>query len=95
MSTPRFEWNPRKAQANLRKHGISFTEAATAFEDDYAKLLPDAVHSDGEERFYLLGCTDQGHLLTICHCYRGAGDVIRLISARKADYHEVMIYREG
>lgn len=80
----RFDWSPTKAQQNLRKHGVSFAEAQTAFADDEAILLPDPEHSAGEERFYLLGLSARLRLLVVVHCYREAEEVIRLISARKA-----------
>jgi uncharacterized protein len=55
MSTLRFEWNERKAAANLKKHGVSFDEAKTVFVDDRAKLIDDPDHSEDEDRFILLG----------------------------------------
>jgi len=55
MDRLKFSWNPSKATANLKKHGISFEEARTVFFDDYARLIADPEHSDDEERFILLG----------------------------------------
>ena len=80
----RFEWDPAKDRRNRQKHGIAFAEAQTAFADDDAILLADAVHSTDEERFYLLGLSARLRLLVVIHCYRADDGVIRLISARKA-----------
>ena len=87
----RFEWDDRKNQINIKKHGISFLEAEEAFFDDCADRFDDPEHSIGEERFLLIGATVRG-LLMVCHCYREEGEVIRLISARKATKNERLIY---
>lgn len=84
----RFEWDPKKAAANLRKHGVSFDDAQTVFADENAKLIDDPDHSDEEDRFVLLGLSSSLRLLVVCHCYRSEGNVIRIISARKAEGHE-------
>ena len=88
MKRLRFEWDARKASANLRKHGVSFEEARTVFFDENALLRPDEDHSDDEERFVLLGLSGRLRTLVVCHCYRQADAVIRLISARKANSDE-------
>ena len=88
MAALRFEWDPRKAVANLQKHGVSFAEAETAFYDDYAAITADPDHSDAEERFLLLGMSSALRVLLVVHCVREAGSVIRLISARKATRSE-------
>ena len=88
MDSIRFEWDPRKAAANLRKHGISFAEAETAFSDDYATITEDPDHSDDEERFLLLGMSAGLRVVVVVHCVREAGSVIRLISARRATRSE-------
>jgi uncharacterized DUF497 family protein len=88
MGPIRFEWDPRKAAANLRKHGISFAEAETAFYDDYATIIDDPDHSAEEERFLLLGMSAALRILVVVHCVREVGSVIRLISARKATRSE-------
>jgi uncharacterized DUF497 family protein len=92
MITPRFEWEPRKANANLKKHGITFEEAKSVFYDDHAKLLDDPDHSDEEERFVLLGLSHTLRVLLVCHCYRSEGNIIRIISARKATTKESKDY---
>ena len=92
MSTPRFEWDDRKAAANLKKHGIGFDEAKSVFFDERAKLIDDPDHSDDEDRFVLLGMSSVLRLLLVCHCYRSQGNVIRIISARKAISRESKSY---
>ena len=93
MSSIRFEWDPKKAQTNLRKHRVSFDDAQSVFSDEYALLIDDPDHSEEEDRFVLLGLSQSLRLLVVVHCYRAAGRVIRLISARKADADEQSIYR--
>lgn len=89
---PRFAWDPRKARENLRKHGVSFEEAVTAFSDEEALLLDDPDHSTDEERFVLLGLSGTLRLLTVVHCYRVDDEVIRVISARRATRSERVQY---
>ncbi len=89
----RFEWDSRKASANLRKHGVSFEEAKSVFFDDQARLIDDPDHSEDEDRFVLLGLSQNLRLLLVCHCYRTDGEVIRIISARKATRSEGRFYR--
>ncbi len=88
-----FEWDERKARANLKKHRISFEEARGVFYDTYARLIPDPDHSENEDRFVLLGMSETLRILVVCHCYRD-DDSIRLISARKATRHEQKLYEE-
>ena len=83
-----FEWDDRKDAENRRKHGISFAEAQTVFFDEQALLISDPDHSTEEERFILPGLSSALRTLVVCHCYRQDGDVIRLISARRADRQE-------
>lgn len=92
MSALTFEWDKRKAAANLKKHGVSFEEAKSAFFDERAKLIDDPDHSDDEERLVLLGLSAALRLLVVCHCYRDEGGVIRIISARKATTRESKAY---
>ena len=94
MSEIRFQWDPRKAAANLRKHGVSFTEAESVFMDEHGLLLDDPEHSGTEDRFILLGSSAGGRLLIVVHAYRAAAGVIRIISARKADRQERRQYQE-
>jgi uncharacterized DUF497 family protein len=88
-----FEWHARKAAANLRKHGVSFDEAATTFGDAHSVAIADPDHSDLETRFILLGRSIRGRLLVVVHAERGAN--IRLISARDATPAERRTYEEG
>ena len=87
-----FDWDPKKDAGNQRKHGISFEEASSVFSDEHALLLDDPDHSEEEERFILLGLSAGLRMLVVCHCYREAQDVIRLISARKASKKEREAY---
>lgn len=80
----RFEWDEKKAKANFRKHRVRFEEAQTVFKDDSAKIFVDEMHSDDEDRFDIIGRSASSRYLFVCHCYRRE-DVIRIISARKAD----------
>jgi uncharacterized DUF497 family protein len=94
MSEIRFEWDKLKAVANKRKHGISFEEAQTVFYDDNAVLFDDPDHSQREDRFIMLGMSYRLRVLVISHCEKH-GDIIRIISARKAARHEAQYYAEG
>jgi uncharacterized DUF497 family protein len=87
-----FEWDPAKAASNVRKHGVSFEEARTVFYDEFAVQFFDDAHSDDEARFLLLGMSTEAKLLLVCHCERDAGNVIRIISARKATQRERSFY---
>jgi uncharacterized protein len=91
----KFEWDPAKAAANLRKHKVSFEEAQTVFFDDFAVQFFDEDHSDAEERFIMLGMSSGARLLVVCHCERGHHEVIRIISARKATRNEAAFYPGG
>ena len=85
MADIRFEWDERKNAQNRRKHRVSFEEARSVFFDEFAILIPDPDTSRSEERFILLELSDIARHLVVCHCVRGDGDVIRIISARKAN----------
>jgi len=76
------EWDDGKAQANLDKHGVSFTEAVTAFADDAALLIDDPEHSDEEERGTLIGTSSSGRMVVVCYTVRA--EAVRIISAREA-----------
>jgi uncharacterized DUF497 family protein len=88
----KFDWNEDKAVANIEKHGVSFEEALTAFDDYNALLIPDPDHSDAEERFVLLGLSAMLRMLIVCHCYLENDEQIRIISARKATKKESATY---
>ena len=89
----KIEWDPKKARANLRKHKVSFEEAATALKDPMGATGPDPDHSIGEERDITFAVSAAGRLLVISHC--DDGDNIRIISARIASRGEQKIYEEG
>lgn len=89
-----FEWNKLKSLANQRKHGVSFEEAQTVFYDEDAVEFDDPDHSQEEDRFIILGLSLRLRVLVVSHCLR-KGDVIRIISARKATRHEAKHYWEG
>ncbi|MHB0950265.1 MAG: BrnT family toxin [Gemmatimonadaceae bacterium] len=85
MVTPlRFEWDPAKAVANVRKHGVTFSEARTAFADDRARVRDDPDHSGAEDRFILLGLSAWLRLLVVVHVSLESDSVVRIISARRA-----------
>lgn len=90
----RFSWDPRKAASNLRKHGVSFEEAVTAFGDPLSITIQDPLHSESEDRFVLLGLSANSRLLVVVHAERGDDD-IRIISARLASRRERTQYEEG
>ena len=94
MPELRFDWDPRKAAENLRKHRVLFEEAQTAFLDEEALVIEDPDHSEVEDRFILLGVSAGLRVLFVCHCVREAGSLIRIISARRAKRHEQEQYRE-
>ncbi len=91
-----FEWDPQKAAANARKHGVSFERAATVFQGPEALSLYDHAHSENDDRWITLGMDSQGQLLVVCHTWRelGGGTAsCRIISARKATKTEARQYR--
>ena len=87
MDEIHFSWDAKKSASNFKKHGVSFDEAKTVFFDEFARLILDPDHSDGEERFILMGLSSRLNLLTVCHCEINENS-IRIISARKADKTE-------
>jgi uncharacterized protein len=87
-----FEWDLKKAETNLRKHGVSFVEARTVFFDPLARLVDDPEHSLHEERFVLFGRSDTGRLLAVMHTQRG--ETLRIISAREMTAKEKRQYAE-
>jgi uncharacterized DUF497 family protein len=90
-----FEWDDRKAEANLRKHGVSFAEAATVLYDKAGLILEDLAHSGDEPRVILIGSSAVGRVLLVVYTERTAqagGDRYRVISARKATPRERSTY---
>jgi uncharacterized protein len=86
------EWDPVKAKANWRRHGVTFEEAATVFDDPLSSTIPDPLHSQIEERSIILGQSVRRRLLVVVHTDRG--DAIRIVSARVANAHERKTYEE-
>jgi uncharacterized DUF497 family protein len=86
-------WDAPKASANLRKHGVSFEEAATVFADPLAKITDDPEHSEEEARELILGSSEKGRLLVVSFVQRMSA--IRLISARPASRTERHVYQES
>lgn len=93
MAQIRFEWDRRKAAENVRKHRVSFEEAATAFNDDRALLIDDPDHdAEEDDRLVLVGLSSKLRILVVVHCYRESESVIRIISARRANRREESEY---
>lgn len=92
MDKVRFEWDNNKAVINEKKHGITFKEASTVFYDENAVLFDDPDHSEVEDRFLILGISNQTNMLIVSHCYRGDDGIIRIISARRATKREAKQY---
>ena len=88
-----FEWDARKANQNLNKHGVTFEEAATVFADPLSLTIPDPLHSEGEDRYVILGLSTRQRLLVVVHIE--SGDRIRIISSRVATRHERESYEKG
>ena len=89
----KFEWDAAKASANKKKHGVSFVEAQSVFYDEFAVQFFDEENSVSEDRFLMLGVSDEARLLIVCHCERAQGNIIRIISARKATKNESSYYQ--
>ena len=90
----KFEWDKAKALKNIEKHGISFEEASSVFYDDFAVQFYDVEHSELEEdRFLILGISNSSRLLMVCHCEKESGEILRIISARKATKNEQKFYK--
>jgi uncharacterized DUF497 family protein len=92
MTSIDFEWDKKKENTNLKKHGVSFDEAKTVFYDEHAVQYFDPDHSDAEDRFLLLGMSFKLRAIVVCHCFRKEETTIRIISARKANQDEETEY---
>ncbi|MBM3749050.1 MAG: BrnT family toxin [Acidobacteria bacterium] len=90
---PVLRWNPGKARSNLRKHGVTFEEAASVFRDALSVTISDPLHSTEESRFVIVGRTVRGTTLVVVHS--DSGETIRIISATLATRRERMRYEEG
>jgi uncharacterized DUF497 family protein len=87
-----FEWDEDKAASNLKKHGVTFEEAASVFSDPLAAIFDDEAHSEEEHREIIIGHSSQNRLLLVCLTERG--ETIRIISARRATKRERRDYEE-
>jgi uncharacterized DUF497 family protein len=88
-----FEWNPDKTNSNLKKHGVSFNEASTVFNDPLSVTFPDPDHSFGEERYVIIGLSSANRILIVSHTDRV--NRVRIISAREATRNERRFYEDG
>jgi hypothetical protein len=88
-----FEWDRVKAAANLKRHRVSFHEAAAVLEDPLSTTFPDEAHSEAEPRFLTIGASTRGHILVVAHMERN--DTVRIISARRATRREREFYEQG
>ncbi len=93
MTNLTFVWDEKKNSLNQIKHKVSFEDAKTVFFDEHARLISDPEHSETEERFLLLGLSFQSRTLLVSHCYRENDSIVRIISARKANHHELQQYK--
>ncbi len=89
----KFEWDTAKANSNKKKHGVSFEEAQSVFYDEFAVQFFDEESSNLEDRFLMLGFSDEARLLIVCHCERNQSNRIRIISAKKATKIEGKYYQ--
>ncbi len=88
------DWDEEKNLLNQRDHqGLTFEEAATVFDDQYGRIVPDDAHSFGERRYTLIGMSSAGRLLRVTYTERGR--LLRIISARRADRRERKRYEQG
>jgi len=88
-----FEWDKRKARENIRKHGVSFENAAGVLADPFSVTIDDPLHSAGEQRFITIGRSRSAQLLVVVHTDRGSR--VRIIRARPATRRERVDYEEG
>ena len=91
--SPRFTWDDDKAAANQKKHGVSFAEAQTVFDNPLAVIFADEAHSDSEAREIIIGHSARNRLLLVCFTERT--DSVRIVSARRATAKERSDYEEG
>jgi uncharacterized DUF497 family protein len=88
-----FEWDDTKANANLRKHGVSFLEAMTVFSEWGAPVNGDVLHSEQEDRLIIVAVSEQRRLLTVAFTYRDE-ETVRIISARRSNPREQQLYEQ-
>ena len=88
----KFQWDPEKAERNLRVHGVTFEDASSVFGDPLAASMPDPLHSEDEWRFVTIGLCSSGRLLVVVHVNRG--EIVRIVSARPATRGEKRKYEQ-
>jgi len=92
----KFIWDQTKADSNLKKHKVSFPEAQSVFYDEFAiQFFDDDSSTVSEDRFLMLGTSNESRVLVVCHCEKDDGNTIRIISARKATNNERKFYEGG
>jgi len=91
----KFEWDENKDETNKIKHGVSFEEAETVFEDEMAVTIYDEKHSENEDRFKIIGISRKLREVAVVHCYRNRDEVTRIISAWRATKEEIKLYERG
>ncbi len=89
MDGIKFEWDPSKNKANIKKHSIAFEEAKTVFWNETAAVAHDPDHSEDEDRYIIIGFSAQARLLLTCFCEKDNGETIRIISSRKLAKREI------
>jgi len=94
MQNLKFQWDPKKAASNATKHQVTFVEAQSVFRDEDALVIADPEQSTAEDRFVILGLSEENRALVVVHCFREEKSVIRIISARKAGTKEQKPYWE-
>lgn len=90
----KFEWDPKKAESNLSKHGVSFEEAMTVFKDTLALIFDDTEHSQAEHREIIIGTSALKRFILVCFIER-IQDTIRIFSARRATKNEIKDYEKN
>ena len=92
MHNNKYVWDEAKELINIEKHDVTFREASTVFDDDNAVYIFDEAHSLTEERFIVIGMSENLKILVVCHCYRNGDTFVRIISARRAAKKEAEYY---
>jgi len=95
VQNEKYIWDENKNIINIQKHSVSFTEAWTVFDDEFSVCIPDNEHSYHEERFTIIGESIFKKLLMVCYCERENTELVRIISARRADKYDKEIYYGG
>ena len=92
MRYKNFIWDEEKEVFNIQKHGVTFIEGASVFDDNNAIYIYDKDHSIDEDRYIVIGFSEAYNLLLVCHCYKNSDKLIRIFSARKPTKQEEKLY---